>query len=441
MKISVIGTGYVGLVVGTCLANSGNDVIGVDKDERKVEMLKEGKIPFYEPGLSELVTKNIREERLSFTTDLKDGVQSSEIIFIAVGTPSDEDGSANLEFVLQVANDIGKYMNGYKIIIDKSTVPVGTAKMVTETIKEKTDHNFTVVSNPEFLKEGTSVNDFLYPDRVIIGTNSKYAEKKLRELYTQFVRTGNPIFVVDVQSAEMAKYASNAFLALKISFMNELANLTEKVDANIDDIRLALGSDSRIGNKFLFPGVGYGGSCFPKDVKALIKIGEEVGLDLKINKAAYQVNEEQKIRIFHKVKDYFQGRLDDKRITIWGLAFKPKTDDMRKAPSIEIINALVGEGAEVVAYDPIAMDNAKEIFKDSIKYAKNLYSSVDDSDAIVLVTEWDDFYDLDMERITNKMRTKVIFDGRNQYAPDQMRELGFDYFCMGSREKIKFVEK
>lgn len=440
MKISIVGTGYVGLVVGTCFANSGNDVVCIDKDNSKLDSLRSGEVPFYEPRLTELVERNIREERLEFTDDMEYGVQTSDIIFIAVGTPSDDEGSANLQYVLKVADNIGEYINDYKIVVDKSTVPVGTADKVEERIGGRTNHDFTVVSNPEFLKEGSAVNDFLFPDRIIIGTKSKRAAETLKELYSPFVRTGNPVYVMDVRSAEMAKYAANSFLALKISFMNELANLTEEVDANIDDIRLALGSDTRIGKKFLFPGVGYGGSCFPKDVKALIQMGEEEGIDLKINRAAYDVNERQKTRIFHKVNRYFDGKLSDKRITIWGLSFKPKTDDMRNAPSVSLINKLLEADAEIVAYDPIAVENAKDIFGDSIEYSNNLYASTDNSDALVLVTEWDEFYDPDMKRIKSNMDTEVIFDGRNQYDPYKIEGLGFDYFCVGYRKTSKFSE-
>lgn len=435
MKICVIGTGYVGLVVGTCLADMGNSVICVDNNEQKLEKLKNGIIPIYEPGLEELVIANVAENRLQFSSDLTSAVQQSSVCFIAVGTPQDEDGSADLKSVFEVAKSIGQAMNGYKVIVDKSTVPVGTADLVTNTIKEQTLYDFDVVSNPEFLKQGNAVDDFLSPDRVIIGSNSEKATAIMQEIYSPFLRTANRIILMDVKSAEMTKYAANSFLATKISFMNEIANLCEKVGADAEMVRIGISTDSRIGNQFLFPGLGYGGSCFPKDVKALIKTGNEFGCSMSIIKSVDDVNKKQRQLFLDKIIARFGEDLSDKTFAVWGLAFKPKTNDMREAPSITIINALLERGAKINAYDPKAVDTAKLIFQDRINYITSTYDALKDADALLLLTEWNEFKRPDFEKIRKLMKNPIIFDGRNQYNQKRLEEKNFEYHKIGYIKK------
>ncbi|MBQ4115222.1 UDP-glucose/GDP-mannose dehydrogenase family protein [bacterium] len=433
MKITVIGTGYVGLVAGTCLADMGNFVICVDNNKEKLDKLEQGIIPIYEPGLEELVKSNVAENRLKFSLDLDSAVKESEVCFIAVGTPQDEDGSADLQYVLGVAEQIGKAMNGYKVIVDKSTVPVGTADKVTEMIKRYTNHNFDVVSNPEFLKQGNAVDDFLMPDRVVIGSNSDKATAIMQEIYSPFLRTGNKIVVMDVKSAEMTKYAANSFLATKISFMNEIANLCEKVGADAEMVRIGISTDSKIGNKFLFPGLGYGGGCFPKDVKALIKTGSEYGVDMSIIKSADKVNFVQRKLFVEKIVRRFGDDLTGKCFAVWGLAFKPKTDDMREAPAITIINSLLEKGAKIKAYDPKAVENAKRIFGDKICYSNTSYEAVKDADALLLLTEWNEFRRPNMEEVKVSLKTPIIFDGRNQYNSERLAQIGFEYIPVGKK--------
>ncbi len=431
MKVCVIGTGYVGLVVGTCLAEMGNDVMCVDNNEKKLEDLKNGIVPIYEPGLEELITTNVSENRLTFSSDLKQAVEKSLVCFIAVGTPQGEDGSADLQYVCQVAESIGKYMNDYKVIVDKSTVPVGTADKVTEIIKKQTTQPFDVVSNPEFLKQGAAVDDFLKPDRVVIGSNSPKATAIMQELYAPFLRTGNPVITMNVKSAEMTKYAANSFLAVKISYANEIANICEKVGADAEMVRIGMCSDRRIGTQFLFPGLGYGGSCFPKDVKALLKTAKDNGCDIQMLEAADSINKLQRKHFIDKILKHYNNDVTGKTFAVWGLAFKPKTDDMREAPAITIINALLEKGAKVQAYDPKAMDMAKFHFADRITYAKNSYEALEQADALLLLTEWNEFRRPDFERIKNLLKTPIIFDGRNQYNKDRMVEKGFTYYCVG----------
>jgi len=431
MKIAVIGTGYVGLVAGACFAENGNDVICVDKDPAKVRTLQRGRIPIYEPGLEELVRRNRAEKRLTFTTNLPRGVRASQIVFIAVGTPTGEDGSADLRHVMDVAREIARVMNGYKVIVDKSTVPVGTADKVREVIRKETSHPFSVVSNPEFLKQGAAIDDFMKPDRVVIGAEDPRAAEIMVKLHQPFTRTGAPIMVMDCPSAELSKYASNAILATKISFMNEIANVCDLFGADVDRVRQAVGSDKRIGSSFLFPGVGYGGSCFPKDVKALTKFSSDKKYDFKILKAVDQVNEYQKRVLVKKIESHFGGSLKGKTIAIWGLAFKPKTDDMREAPAIPIVEALLAKGAKVQAYDPEAMKVAKGIFGSKITYAAKNYDALKGADALAVVTEWQEFREPDFARIKKMMRSPVIFDGRNIYQRDSMKTLGFTYFSIG----------
>ncbi|MDO5437150.1 MAG: UDP-glucose/GDP-mannose dehydrogenase family protein [bacterium] len=433
MKICVIGTGYVGLVVGTCLSEMGNNVVCVDTDIKKLEMLEKGIIPIYEPGLEELIKVNVSEERLKFTSDLDFAVKNSQICFIAVGTPQGEDGSADLKYVYQVAESIGKSINGYKVIVDKSTVPVGTAEKVTEIIKKQTDFEFDVVSNPEFLKQGAAVDDFLKPDRVIIGSNSKKATEIMQELYAPFLRTGNPVIVMDVKSAEMTKYASNSFLAVKISYANEIANICEKVGADAEMVRIGMCADKRIGSQFLFPGLGYGGSCFPKDVKALIKTAKDYNCSSKLLESADIVNKEQRLLFVDKILKYYDKNVEGKVFAVWGLAFKPKTNDMREAPSITIVNKLLDAGAIVRAYDPKAFELARTIFKDRITYCDNAYEALEGADAMLLLTEWNEFRRPDFEKIKSKMKAPVIFDGRNQYNSNRLKSNGFEYFCVGKK--------
>jgi UDPglucose 6-dehydrogenase len=432
MKIAVVGTGYVGLVLGACLAENGNTVACVDKDESKVETLRAGRMPIYEPGLEELVRRNDHEERLSFTTDLTAAVRASQIVFIAVGTPQGEDGSADLRHVLEVARDVGRAINSYTVIVDKSTVPVGTARRVRETVAGETTQPFSVVSNPEFLKQGAAVEDSMKPDRVVIGVDAgdERAREMMRELYAPFTRTGAPIMVMDTASAELCKYASNAILAAKISFMNEVANLCELVGADVDQVRKAMGADRRIGTSFLFPGVGYGGSCFPKDVQALMRSSRDKGYDFKILQAVESVNKVQKVRLVEKMEQHFT-RLAGKTIAIWGLAFKPRTDDMREAPAIPIIERLLAGGATVRAYDPAAGPVAKRLFQGRVALCEKSYDALVGADALAIVTEWNEFREPDFEKMRSMLRSPVVFDGRNIYSPEQMRALGFTYFSIG----------
>jgi len=432
MKIAVIGTGYVGLVAGACLAENGNDVICVDKDAAKVRALQRGRIPIYEPGLEEMVRRNRSEKRLTFTTDLPKGVRSSQIVFIAVGTPTGEDGSADLRHVLEVARQIGKAMNGYKVVVDKSTVPVGTSERVREVIQKETSHPFSVVSNPEFLKQGAAIEDFMKPDRVVIGAEDPRAGQIMKELYAPFTRTGAPIMMMDCASAELCKYAANAMLATRISFMNEVANVCELVGADVDQVRRGVASDRRIGPAFLFPGVGYGGSCFPKDVKAMMKFASAKNYDFEILRAVENVNERQKVRLVAKMKQHF-GSLKGKRIGIWGLAFKPKTDDMREAPVVPLIQALLDAGASVAAFDPEATKIARGIFGNRVDFKEKSYEVLAGADALALITEWHEFREPDWPRIKKLMKTPVVFDGRNIYNPDHLRGLGFTYHAMGRK--------
>ncbi len=432
MNICVIGVGYVGLVAGTCLAESGNEVICADIDEEKINLLKQGKVPIYEPGLEELIERNLKEGRLSFTTDLDRAIQSSEVIFIAVGTPSLPDGSADLSAVYQVARRIGKNLNGYKIIVTKSTVPVGTGDEIEKIIKQESgSDDFDVVSNPEFMKEGAAVEDFMKPDRVIIGTDSERAFEIMEQIYEPFVRTENPIIRMDRRSAEMTKYTANAFLAAKISFINEMANICERVGANIDSVRRGIGFDKRIGFQFLFPGVGYGGSCFPKDVNALIRTAQQNGFEAKILKAVQSVNLNQKQRLVERIRQHYGERIKGLLFAVWGLAFKPRTDDMREAPSIVIIKKILESGAKVRAYDPVAMENAKRIFGKQISYGQNPYQTLEGASGLVIVTEWSEFRRPNFEKIKQLLKEPVIFDGRNLFDPKKMKELGFDYYSIG----------
>ena len=432
MNIAVIGSGYVGLVVGACLAENGNSVACVDTDAAKIAALKRGEIPIYEPGLNEMLPRNVAEERLRFTTDLDQAVRDAEVIFIAVGTPQDEDGSADLTHVLDVARGIGRAMNGPKIIVNKSTVPVGTAARVREVVSSLTTHPFAVVSNPEFLKEGTAVEDFLKPDRVVIGTDDPQVEAVMRTLYEPFMRTGKPILVMDHASAELTKYAANAMLASRISFMNEIANFCDRVGADVRQVRLGIGSDSRIGASFLFPGVGYGGSCFPKDVRALIRMGHEVAVELPVVEAVHRTNEAQKGLLVSRIAAHLGG-LTGKVVAVWGLAFKPRTDDMREAPAIAVIEGLLLGGARVRAYDPKAEASARRAFGDRIELCARAYEAVKGADALAVVTEWNEFREPDFPRIRALMRHPAIFDGRNIYNPRALRELGFHYEGIGRR--------
>jgi len=437
MKITVVGTGYVGLVTGTCLAETGNDVLCIDIDKAKVEKLKNKVIPIFEPGLDVLFARNIKENRLNFSTSLEEGFKHGEILFLALPTPQDEDGSADLKYILGVAGNIGelysKFPNqGYKVVVDKSTVPVGTSEKVKAEILSKSNGvtSFDVVSNPEFLREGYAVEDFMKPERVVVGVSSEKARKLMHELYQPFVMQGNPIYMMDERSAEMTKYAANAFLALKISFMNEIANLCEKVGANVDNVRIGIGSDSRIGKRFLFPGIGYGGSCFPKDVSALNKTAEEYDYDFRILKSVMSVNKIQKTVIVQRIKDHF-GSVSGKTFAVWGLAFKPNTDDIRDAPALEIIQALLAEGAKVQAYDPEGMPNVKARLGDKITYTESNYGALQDADALIVATEWNEFRRPDYTVMKRLMKTPVIFDGRNVYDVQQMMDNGFTYYSIG----------
>jgi UDPglucose 6-dehydrogenase len=430
MKITVVGTGYVGLVTGTCLAETGNHVCCVDIDERKVNKLKNGQITIYEPGLEKLFERNLKEERLTFTTDLTEGLDDSQIVFLALPTPPGEDGSADLKYVLGVANDIGKLLTDYKIIIDKSTVPVGTAEKVRQAISKNYKGEFDVVSNPEFLREGVAVDDFLKPDRIVIGTTSERAKALLTELYGPYVRQGNPIIFMDERSAELTKYAANAFLATKISFMNEIAQMCERLGADVDMVRKGIGSDERIGRRFLFPGIGYGGSCFPKDVKALMHSAKEVKYEFHILDAVTEVNETQKSHLVTKIKRYF-GDLTGKHFALWGLAFKPNTDDIREAPALEIIDALLQAGATVATFDPEAMENVKTIFGKKISFCETPYDCLQEADALIIATEWNEFRTPDFDKILSTLKEPVIFDGRNVFDVAAMEKKGFHYESIG----------
>ncbi len=438
MKITIVGTGYVGLVTGTCFAETGITVSCVDIDKEKVAKLHKGIIPIYEPGLETMVKRNVEKNRLTFTTSLKEGLEDSEAVFIAVGTPPDEDGSADLKYVLGVASEVGELMKDYLVVVTKSTVPIGTSEKVrgavTNALKKKNaDIPFDVASNPEFLKEGNAIDDFLKPDRIVVGVDSERAEKMMKRLYKPFLLNGHPLLFMDIPSAEMTKYAANSMLATKISFMNDIANLCEIVGADVNMVRKGIGSDTRIGHKFIYPGAGYGGSCFPKDVKALIKTADENHHSLAILKAVEEVNENQKTVVFNKIKHHFKGDLKGKTIAIWGLSFKPQTDDMREAPSLVIIDNLIKEGAQIKAYDPVAMHECQRIIGDSIEYGKDMYDILVDADALVLITEWPEFRVLNYKVLGKLLKDKVIFDGRNIYEPAEMKEYGYKYYSIGRK--------
>jgi UDPglucose 6-dehydrogenase len=431
MKITVVGTGYVGLVSGTCFAETGNKVICVDIDVNKVNKLQNGEITIYEPGLEKIFLRNLKEGRLHFTTSLADGVKDAQIIFLALPTPPGEDGSADLKYILGVAEDLGNILTDYKVIVDKSTVPVGTAAKVHAAIAANYKGEFDVVSNPEFLREGVAVDDFMKPDRVVVGTTSERAKGLMKELYEPYVRQGNPIYFMDEKSAELTKYAANSFLATKITFMNEVANLCELLGADVDQVRIGIGSDERIGKRFLFPGIGYGGSCFPKDVQALVKSAKEVNYDFKILNAVEEINESQKLHLIPKIKAYFNGDLKGKHFALWGLAFKPNTDDIREAPALYMIDALVKAGATVTAFDPEAMSNVKALVGNKINFATSMYEALSDADALIIATEWSEFRTPEFYKIAASLKTKAIFDGRNLFKVQQVRELGFHYESIG----------
>lgn len=433
MKICVIGTGYVGLVAGTCLADMGNEVICVDNDLKKLEMLEKGIVPIYEPGLEELIKANVMEGRLKFSSDLAEAVKKSLVCFIAVGTPQSEDGSADMQFVMNVAESIGKAINGYKVIVDKSTVPVGTAEKVKAAISKHYDGEFDVVSNPEFLKQGAAVDDFLKPDRVVIGSDSPRATAIMQEVYAPFFRTASRFVIMDVKSAEMTKYAANSFLAIKISYANEIANICEAVGADAEMVRIGMCSDKRIGSQFLFPGLGYGGSCFPKDVKALLKTAKDNNCGYRLIESADEVNKEQRVIFINKILHKYGQNLSGKTFAVWGLTFKPKTNDMRMSPAITIINALLEHGGKVQAYDPKGFEQAKIIWQDKITYAKSSYEALEGADCMLLLTEWNEFRRPDFDKIKDMLKTPVIFDGRNQYDAERMKQRGFEYTCVGKR--------
>ena len=433
MNIAVIGTGYVGLVTGTCFAETGNSVVCVDIDEKKIKRLQDGDITIYEPGLEKLFLRNMKEERLRFTTDLRDGIKDASIIILALPTPPGENGSADLKYILGVADELGKIIKEYKVIVDKSTVPVGTAEHVKASIGKNYKSDFDVVSNPEFLREGVAVDDFMKPDRVVIGTSSEKAKKIMGELYAPFVRQGNPVIYMDERSAELTKYAANAFLAAKISFMNEIAQLCEKIGADVDMVRKGIGSDGRIGKRFLFPGIGYGGSCFPKDVQALARSAGDANYDFKILNAVMQVNEIQKMHLLSRIKKYFHNDLKGKKFAVWGLSFKPSTDDIREAPALTIIEALLNEGASITAFDPEAMKNVKNLLADKIKYADNQYEALQDADGLIIATEWSEFRTPDFNKMSLLLKNKVIFDGRNLFELSSMKEKGYHYESIGRK--------
>ncbi len=436
MKITIVGSGYVGLVTGACFSEVGINVQCVDVNEAKIENLKKGIVPIYEPGLDKMIVRNMEKGRLQFTTSLSEALKDSEIVFISVGTPPDEDGSADLKYVLQVAKDCGKYMNDYTLVVTKSTVPVGTSIKVKNAIQDELQKRnvkipFDVASNPEFLKEGAAIDDFLKPDRIIVGTESARAETLLRSLYKSFTLNGHPILFMDILSAEMTKYAANAMLATKISFINDMANLCEIVGADVNQVRKGIGSDGRIGSKFIYPGIGYGGSCFPKDVQALIRTAQENNYNLQVLKAVEAVNQNQKTVLYHKIVNYFNGNLQGKTIAIWGLSFKPQTDDMREAPSLIIVNKLVEAGAKVKVYDPVAISEAKHHFGDTITYYNDQYEALIEADCLAVLTEWPEFKIPNFNIVNKLLNTAAIFDGRNIYDTDEMKKLGFDYFCIG----------
>ncbi len=436
MRIAVVGTGYVGLVTGTCFAETGNQVTCVDINEDKINRMKAGEVPIYEPGLEDLFHRNVEEGRLNFTTDLAAGIEGAKIIFLALPTPPGEDGSADLKYILQVANDLGPLLKEYTVLIDKSTVPVGTSELVRKAVAKNASVDFDVVSNPEFLREGVAVEDFMKPDRVVIGTESPRAKELMNVLYAPLVRQGNPIIFMDERSAEMTKYAANAFLATKITFMNEIANLCELVGANVDDIRRGIGTDSRIGKRFLFAGIGYGGSCFPKDVQALAKTSEDNNYKFHILDSVMRVNEKQKTKLMPTIQSHFNNELAGKTIGVWGLAFKPYTDDIREAPALYNIEALLELGCKINVYDPEAMPNVKAILGDKVTFSKNPYEAIDQADALLIVTEWPQFRTPDFERMDNLLKNKVIFDGRNLYETSQMRDLGYTYYSIGRQTVI-----
>lgn len=431
MKIAVIGTGYVGLVTGTCLAETGNDVLCIDINEDKVKQMQSGVVPIYEPHLENLFERNIEANRLRFSTSLKEGLEYGDIIFLALPTPEDEDGSADLKYILGVADDIGKLITSYKVIVDKSTVPVGTSDRVREAIAKNAKVEFDVVSNPEFLREGFAVDDFLKPERIVVGSSSEKATQLMEKLYKPFVRSGNPIIIMDEKSAELTKYAANAFLATKITFMNEIANFCEKVGADVDKVRIGMGTDSRIGKRFLFPGIGYGGSCFPKDVKALHKSGKDHNYNFEILDAVVNVNQEQKLKLIPKIKGYFNNNLKGKRIAVWGLAFKPETDDIREAPALYTIDNLLQLGAQITAFDPEAMPNVKRKYEDKIAFSKNMYEALEGADALIICTEWSIFRTPDFSKIKSLLNHPVIFDGRNLYDVNDVKNEGFTYLSIG----------
>ena len=437
MKIAVVGTGYVGLVTGTCFADTGNEVTCIDIDQKKVDQLGAGQITIYEPGLEKIFLRNLKEERLHFTTSLKEGIKDAKIIFLAPPTPPGENGSADLKYVLGVADELGKIMDDYAVVVDKSTVPVGTADKVREAISKNSTVSFDVVSNPEFLREGVAVDDFMKPDRVVIGVESERAKKLMNELYAPFVRSGNPIIYMDLRSAELTKYAANSFLAMKISFMNEIAQLCERMGADVDMVRLGIGSDARIGKRFLFPGIGYGGSCFPKDVQALVQSSSEAGYSFNILNAVIKVNEKQKLHLIPKITDFFHGDLKGRHFALWGLAFKPNTDDIREAPALDMIDALVKLGATVTAFDPEAMKNVKQLIGDKVTYADNQYDALVNADALIIATEWNEFRTPDFERIKKYIKGKVIFDGRNIFDKQMVKDVGFYYESVGRPDTIK----
>jgi UDPglucose 6-dehydrogenase len=436
MKITVVGTGYVGLVTGTCFAETGNNVICVDIDANKVNKLSNGQITIYEPGLEKLFERNLKEERLHFTTNLAEGVKDAEVIFLALPTPPGEDGSADLSYILKVADDLGKILTDYKVIVDKSTVPVGTAEKVQAAIAKNCKTEFDVVSNPEFLREGVAVDDFMKPDRVVIGTRSDRARKVMGDLFAPFVRQGNPILFMDEKSAELTKYAANSFLATKISFMNEIAILCEKLGADVDMVRRGVGSDDRIGKRFLFPGIGYGGSCFPKDVQALVKSSEDVSYEFQILNAVMDVNEKQKLFLLPKINAWFNNDLKGKHFALWGLAFKPNTDDIREAPALYMIDALVAAGATVTVHDPEAMENVRRLIGDKVNYAEHQYECLENADALIIATEWSVFRTPDFDKIKSTLKNSLIFDGRNLFDVQRMEELGFHYESVGRKNAV-----
>ncbi|MDY8138686.1 UDP-glucose/GDP-mannose dehydrogenase family protein [Aquimarina sp. 2201CG5-10] len=441
MKISVIGTGYVGLVTGTCLAETGNEVVCVDIDENKVQRMQNGEVPIYEPHLDVLFERNINAKRLQFTTSLKEGLDHGEIIFLALPTPEDEDGSADLSYVLGVAEQIGELISEYKVIVDKSTVPVGTAEKVRKTISKNAKCDFDVVSNPEFLREGFAVDDFLKPERIVVGANSERATELMQKLYKPFVRSGNPIIIMDEKSAELTKYAANSFLATKITFMNEIANYCEKVGADVDMVRRGMGTDSRIGKRFLFPGIGYGGSCFPKDVKALYKSGKEDNYEFQILESVINVNALQKTALIPKIEAFFDSSLTDKNFAIWGLAFKPETDDIREAPALYIIDELLKRNANVKAFDPEAMDNVARRYGDKITFGSSMYDTLENADALIICTEWSIFRTPDFTRIKKLLSDLVIFDGRNLYDASEMKKEGINYISIGRKDVTMSIVK